>query len=65
MRDEKIDFSLQNASRNRHVQIGLTHISVPFWNFILKNAVIPEGIPSESADMPVVLMRVPPPMGKD
>ena len=47
MGDEEIDFSPQNAGRNRHIQIGLADIPVPFWNLILKNAMIPESIPSE------------------
>ena len=65
MGDQKIDFLLQNSGRNRHVQIGLAYIPIPFWNFILKNAVIPERIPSKPADMPMILMRVSPSMGKN
>src|ERR1700678_1845040 len=59
MRNQEIDFSLQRAGRSRDIQIGLTHIAIPLWNLVLKDAVIPESIPSESKDVPVVLMCVP------
>jgi hypothetical protein len=65
MRNQEIDFSLQSADRNRDIQVGLTYITVPFWDFVFKNAMIPESIPGEPADVSVVLMRVPFAMSED
>ena len=65
MHDQEIDFSLQSAGRNRYVQIGPTHIAIPFRNLVLKNAVVAKSIPGEPANVAVVLMSVSLPMGED
>src|SRR5262249_34471112 len=58
MQHQEIDFSLQGARRDRDIEIGLTHVSIPFGNLVLENAVIAEGIPSQTAHLAVVLMCV-------
>src|SRR5690348_3976712 len=65
MGDEEIDFSLEDICRTGHVDVWLAHVPVPFWNFILQNAVIPKCIPGQPANKPVVLMRVAPSMGQN
>ena len=65
MRNKELDFSFEHVGRDRHIHVGLANISVPFRNFILENAVIAKGVPSEPADMTVVLVRVLPPVSED
>ena len=52
MSRQKIDLAFNGAGSDRHVHIRLAHIPVPLGNLVLENAVIPECIPGQAADLP-------------
>jgi hypothetical protein len=58
MFEEKLDFSIQNASVERLVEIGLAYVSIPLRYFIFQYQMIAKRVPSELADLPVILVRV-------
>src|SRR3954451_3005226 len=65
MSHEQVSLPLHDISRYRHVEIGLTKISVPFRNLVFENVVVPERIPGQTAHKPMVLMCVVPTMRED
>ena len=58
MRHQQFNLALQRARGNRHVKIGLAQISIPLRNLVFKNAVVPECIPRQPANLAMVLMRI-------
>ena len=64
MREQKLDLALQDRSRERHEDVRPVQITVPFRYLVFENEVVTKQIPSELADLAMVLMRVLPPMGQ-
>ena len=48
----------QRRRGNRHVDVGLPHVSVPLGDLIFKNAVVTERIPRQAANLAMILVRV-------
>ena len=38
--------------------VGLAYVAIPFGNFVLKNAVVPERIPRQATDLSMILMCI-------
>ena len=55
---QELDFALERSRRERHVSVRSTEIAVPLWDLVLKDQVIAKSIPSELADLAMILMRV-------
>ena len=62
---QQIDLAPERSCRNWHVDIGLTHIAVPFRNLVFENEMISKRIPGQASDLAMVLMRVVSPMRED
>jgi hypothetical protein len=48
-----------------HIEIGSSHIAIPFWYLVLENKVISKRIPNEATDLTMVLVRIVLSMSKD
>ena len=55
----------QRRRGDRHVDVGLAHVSVPLGNLIFEYAVVPERVPRQAANLAMVLVRVVAIMSKD
>ena len=42
----------------RHKQAGLAHVAIVFWNLVLQNQMVAEGIPSKFRNKAVILVRI-------
>ena len=58
MHSHQVDFALDRVGSDRHVNIRLAQVSVPFWDLIFENAVIAERVPGQAADRPMVLVSI-------
>jgi len=55
---EQVDLSSAEICGERHEDIGTAQVTVVFQDFILKNQVVPECIPGQIRQDPVILVSV-------
>ena len=56
MHRQQVDLALDRVGADWHVNVRLAQVSVPFWNLIFENAMIPKCIPRQTANFTMVLM---------
>src|SRR4029078_9959074 len=65
VRRQKLQLLVNVVRRQRNVEIRAAHVSVPFRELVLEDQMIPERVPGQFADQPVVLVEVVPSVRED
>lgn len=63
--DERFALAPRTGLGQGYIEVRLTEISVPFWNLVLENDLVSEGVPGEVGDHSVILMPVVARVSKD
>src|SRR5450759_1263681 len=58
MHHQEISLLFQCVCRNWDVKIRSAQISIPLGDFVLENTVIAKRIPSQTGDLPMILVRI-------
>src|SRR6185503_2237191 len=61
---DQFHLAIGHSARQRNEQIRSTEIAFVLGNFVLEHQVIPEGVPRQLGDQPVVLVNVVPVVGE-
>src|SRR5579863_1647187 len=63
--EQIVNLLFVQRSFDRHVDIGTSEITVILWDLIFEDQMIPEGVPRQLGEQPMILVRISAPMRKD